>query len=127
MRSATSLGAGAGAAGGVGKPDVGAEGPPDVRSDVATDVDSETSMEGPISYVDVGGEDGMDGSGDAGALSKRTLSSSSSATGMPGLPVRAQPLTMNGIRCIRSAVHEEELSSKTQAFILISMKGDERH
>ena len=116
MRSATSLGDGAGAAGGVGKPDVGAEGLPDVRSDVATDVDSETSMEGPISYVDVGGEDGTDGSGDMGALSKCTRSSSS-ATGKPGYSVRAQPPTINGIRCIRSAYHEEERSSKTQAFI----------
>ena len=72
-----------------------------MRSDVAIDELSDTSTDGPISYVDVGGEDGTDGSGEAGAELKRTLSSSSSsATGMPGLPLRAQPPIRKGIRCI---------------------------
>ena len=103
MRSATFTG-GAGAGGGVGRPDVGAEGLPDVLSDADNKDDSETSIEGPISYVLVGGEDGAEGSGDAGALTNTVSSSSSlSTTGKPRSRVRAHPPAMKGIRCIRGA------------------------
>ena len=75
---------GARAGGGVSRPDVGADGLPDVLSNAEMEDDSDTSTDGPISYVLVGGEDGADGSGDAGAFSKKTSSSSSSTAGRPG-------------------------------------------
>ena len=109
-------------AGGVGRPDVGADGLPDVLSDAEIEDDSDTSTDGPISYVLVGGEDGADGSGDAGALSKVTSSSSSSTAGRPGFRVRAHPPTMKGIRCIRGAYHEEIRTSGRLKLLLASVR-----